>query len=101
MSSRHKSPISDADAELIGIRALGFMAEDGDRLERFLALSGVGIDSLKAQANDPQTLAGILTYMMQDESLLLSFSANQQLQPEEISAAHRLLSGAHESSDWP
>ncbi|MEQ8823343.1 MAG: DUF3572 domain-containing protein [Filomicrobium sp.] len=101
MPSRRNSQLSDADAELIGLKALGFVAEDGDRLERFLALSGVDVRALRAQASDPQTLAGILAHLLQDESLLLSFAANQQLQPEEISAAHRLLSGAHESSDWP
>lgn len=80
-------------AETIALRALAFLAGDGERLGRFLALSGIGPDELRAHAREPHMLQGVLDHLMQDETLLMVFAAEAGLTPESVSAAHRTLAG--------
>jgi hypothetical protein len=85
----------DADqAETIALQALGFLAEDVQRLGRFLALTGLGPAELKAEAGSARMLAAVLDHLMKDESLLLVFAAGSAIAPELIAAAHRQLEGA-------
>lgn len=80
-------------AETIALRALAFLAGDGERLGRFLAITGLGPDELRAQAREPRMLAGVLDYLMQDETLLLVFAAENSIKPETIAAAYFALAG--------
>lgn len=84
----------DADqAETIALTALGFLAEDAQRLGRFLALTGLGPAELKAEARSPRILAAVLDHLLKDESLLLVFAASNSIAPELIAPAHRMLDG--------
>jgi Protein of unknown function (DUF3572) len=78
-------------AETIALTALAFLADDAQRLARFLALTGVGPAELRAEARSPRMLAAVLDHLLRDESLLLVFAARQGLAPELIGAAHNLL----------
>jgi hypothetical protein len=89
-----KTSQSTLNAEVIALNCLGFLAEDGERLGRFLALSGVSPQNLRAQACDPSFLAGVLDYLIADEKLLLAFSETQELKPESVMAARQRLPGA-------
>jgi hypothetical protein len=80
-------------AETIALRALAYLAEDAGRLGRFVALTGLGPDELRASADQPATLAAVLAYMLEDEASLLAFTANAGLRPEEIEPARALLAG--------
>jgi hypothetical protein len=88
-------------AEAIAFIALAFMAEDSQRLGRFLALTGLALDELRQHADTPDTKRAILDHLLQDESLLLVFAAHAGLPPEQIAAAHRLISGANAGDPWP
>lgn len=80
-----------ADAEEIAIRALRFLADDLGRLERFLTLTGVGPDDLRAAGDDPMILAGVMEHLLGDEAQLLEFTANANLAPETVQQAWDLL----------
>jgi hypothetical protein len=85
----------DADqAETIALTALAFLAEDVQRLGRFLALTGIGPGELKAEAGSARVLAAVLDHLMKDESLLLVFAASSAIAPELTAAAHRQLEAA-------
>ena len=68
-------------AETIAISALAFLADDGPRLGRFLAVTGLGPAELRAQASTPRVLAAVLDYLLQDESLLLVFATSNRIAP--------------------
>ncbi len=89
------SRVSREEAESIAIAALGFMAADPERLERFLAMTGLGPENLRAAAGEPGFLGQILAHIAQDESLLLAFAANTGERPERVGAAFTALSGPH------
>lgn len=84
------APDSEA-AHTIALQALAFLASDGERLGRFLALTGMGPAELKAQAGDTALLQGVLDHLMRDESLLLVFASDAGLKPEQVAAAFHAL----------
>ena len=79
------------DAETIALSALAFLAEDVERLQRFLALTGLGPAELRSEARTPRILAAVLDHLLKDESLLLVFAASHGVAPELIAPAHSLL----------
>jgi hypothetical protein len=80
-------------AEAVGVQALAYLAEDPERLGRFLALSGLGPETIRAAAHDPAFLAGVLEYVIGDEALLLALAAHVQVAPERVGEAHAALAG--------
>ncbi len=83
-------------AETIAIQALNFLAEDPDRLGRFLALSGLDPRSIRSAAAESGFLAGVLSHLGSDETLLVAFAAAADVTPAEVDRARRLLAGG----DW-
>jgi Protein of unknown function (DUF3572) len=96
----HVSRISLDEADQIAVGALGFLASDPDRLGRFLAMTGLGPENLRAAASEPGFLGQVLGHLAQDESLLLAFAANAGESPDRVAAAHQALAGRrHERDD--
>jgi hypothetical protein len=84
--------LTKSAAESIAIEALTFLAGNPGRLDRFLALSGLGRDSLRAAAREPGFLAAILDHLASDERLLLAFAARAGHEPSVIARARDILS---------
>jgi len=82
-----------AAAAELAIAALTFIAEEPERLGRFLALSGIGPESLRAAARDGGFLLGVLDYLLGDESLLLTFAEQAAIDPADVAAARDVLAG--------
>ncbi len=75
----------------IAVAALGYLADDPERLERFMALTGVTPANLRAMAAQKGFLAAVLDHVLQDETLLLAFAGHAGIRPESIGQArHRL-----------
>jgi hypothetical protein len=85
--------------ESVAISALGFLAAEESRLERFLALSGLGPHNLRQAAADSGFLAAVLDYIAADERLLVAFAAKEGLDPAAIARARESLGGAPPSFD--
>ena len=88
---RFKSLTSRKDGEELALAALSFLAAEPDRLERFLVLSGLGPENLRAAAADPGFFAAVLDYVLSDEPLLLGLAAERGVPPEQIAAARAAL----------
>jgi hypothetical protein len=78
-------------AEIVAIQALSFVANDPERLGAFLAESGIGPDTLRNAAADPQFLASVLDFVMRDDATVKAFASASQLHPTNIAAAHQAL----------
>jgi hypothetical protein len=85
--------------EATAISALAFLAADEVRLERFLALSGLGPDNLRRAAADPGFLIAVLDYILADERLLVAFAAGEGLDPSGVERARTSLGGAPQPFD--
>ncbi len=91
MNKRFNTRMSLADAETLALQILAFLAEDGPRLGRFLAATGVRGEELQTSAGEPETLLAVTQYLLEDESLLLVFASSAGIAPEQIGQANRLL----------
>jgi hypothetical protein len=91
---RPKTKNNSEEAEILAINALGFLASDGERLQRFMELSGFDVAAIRESASKPAFLGGVLDHLLSDESLLLIFAEDQQLRPERIAELRRKLPGA-------
>lgn len=83
-------------AEILAINALSFLASEPERLGRFLAISGIGPDTLRKGAADPHFLAGVVDYLLSDETLLFLFAESQGIGVDEPQKARAALPGAME-----
>jgi hypothetical protein len=99
-------PASDARqrqgaAEQLAIAALTFIAAEHDRFARFVDLSGIAVESIRAFAHEPDFLAGVLDHLVSDEALLVTFAAEIEIDPHDVLAARDLLAGAHRERNRP
>jgi hypothetical protein len=88
---RGKSAQSREAAETLAIDALTFIAADPVQLERFMALSGLSVDDLRAAAAEPGFFSGVLDFIASDEALLLAFAANAGRDPAVVVKARQSL----------
>ena len=91
--SKQNLPAAEA-AEIVAIQALAFIAQDEERLGRFLAITGMGPAEIRAGARDRHFLAGVLDYLAGDEALLVQFTGQAGMHPTTIGIARRALGPA-------
>jgi Protein of unknown function (DUF3572) len=87
-----------SQAEQMALSALTFLAEDGERLVRFLSLTGTTPAALRAGAGQPHMLAAVLGHLLEDEPLLLVFTSMKGFDPASVAPAHALLVRAAETA---
>jgi hypothetical protein len=88
-------------AEIVAVQALSFIAGEPERLGAFLAESGLGPETLRSAAADPQFLAHVLDFVMRDDATVKAFAAASQLHPTNIAAAHQALTDSGLERDVP
>ena len=66
-----------------------------ERLDRFLAITGLEPAQIRDAAREPGFLVGVLEHMLGDESFLLAFAASAGIDPAEIARARGALGGRH------
>ena len=75
----------------MAVSALTFLGADEERLDRFLAVTGLGPHNLRGAAEDPAFYGSVLQYLVADEQLLVHFAADAGLEPEAVARAHEAL----------
>ena len=83
-------------AETLAIQALSYIAQDSERLGRFLSLTGIGPGEIRTAAREPQFLVGVLDYLSGDERLLTDFAREAGHDPATVEAARIALGGGWE-----
>ena len=88
-------------AEIVAVQALGFIAGDPERLGSFLAETGLGPQSLRAAASDPQFLVSVLDFVLRDDASVKAFARQSELHPTNIAAAREVLGDPRWERDVP
>ena len=88
-------------AEIVAIQALTFVAGDPERLGLFLAESGLGPETLRTAAANPQFLASVLDFVMRDDATVKAFADASQLHPTNVAAARQALADPDWERDVP
>jgi hypothetical protein len=82
---------TEEGAEILALQALGWLAGQEERMSRFLALSGLDLGTLRAEADSRDTQRAVLDFILSDEELLLDFCEMAQIAPKALPAyRHRL-----------
>ncbi|HTT83406.1 MAG TPA: DUF3572 domain-containing protein [Rhizomicrobium sp.] len=80
------------DPELLALKALGFLAAMPDALARFLGQSGATPADLRARAEDPQFLGGVLDFLLGDDEMVRQFCAAEAVDAQTVHLARNRLS---------
>ncbi len=80
-------------ASELAIAAFAFLADDPDALGRFLAISGLEAQSIRAAARERGFLLGVLDFLAGDERLLLAFANQNESIPTTWHAPEIALAG--------
>ncbi len=88
-------------AEAVAISGLAFLAADAERLDRFLALTGLAPDEIRAASERPGFLASVLQHIMDDDRIALAFATEQSLTADELNAASRALGNSRWEREDP
>lgn len=107
MTSCTRLPIGDKTgaapqehATGLAAQALGYLAADIERLSRFLALTGIAPDAIRAAAAQPGFLAGVLDYVCADEAVLCGFAEEAGVAPPVVERAREVLGGQRWERDF-
>ena len=88
-------------AEIVAVQALSFIAAEPERLGLFLAESGIGPETLRTAAANPEFLAHVLDFVMRDDATVKAFATASDLHPTNIAAARQALGDPHWERDVP
>ena len=78
----------------MALKVLGFLARDDTALDRFLTLSGIHPQELRARVDDPLLLAAVVDFLLGDDGLLTAFAQEEGIDPKVVQQARRALPGA-------
>jgi hypothetical protein len=87
-------------AEIVAIQALSFIAGDPERLGLFLAETGIGPETLRNAAGDPNFLLSVLDFVLRDDATVKPFAGVSELHPTNIAAARQVLGDALGDRHW-
>lgn len=87
-------------AEIVAIQALSFVASEPERLGLFLAETGVGPETLRNAASDPDFLLNVLDFVLRDDATVKAFASASELHPTNVAAARQVLGDALGDPSW-
>jgi Protein of unknown function (DUF3572) len=87
---------STTDSSVIALQLIAFLVSDEERLDRFTALSGIGLSDLQHGAQDPVFLGFMFDYALQDEALIVEFASTHEIPPQNLISARRYFPGAND-----
>lgn len=91
----------NTEAIVVGLQLLAHIISDADLGARFMALTGLATDDLRARAADPIVLAALVDFLGANEADLLAAADAIGVSPEAIVAAGAALGGDAIMETWP
>ena len=87
----HKK-IAGEEAEILAVQVFSYLASNEEHLTRFLRLTGLEPQGLRAAAESPGFFAGVLDHVAAYEPLLLETAKALNVKPERLMEARWTLS---------
>ena len=78
-------------AATLALATIGWVLQDDDRAARYLELTGLDPDSLRAGLDDPRVLGSVLDFLANHEPDLIRAAEALAVTPEELIAAREEL----------
>ena len=90
-----KVPVATSDnAETIALMALSYVAERDTVMKLMVVQTGIAPVTLHRRASEPELLAGVLDFLLSNETILLDFCEVKKLSPDVIARIRQKLPGA-------
>ncbi|WP_232491666.1 DUF3572 domain-containing protein [Novosphingobium kaempferiae] len=86
-----REPSSPSDPQALALGALGWVLGEQSRADRFLSLTGLTPDDLRASLGEPATLGAVLDFLCSHEPDLLGAADALGVTPETLVGARRGL----------
>ncbi|MBH62913.1 MAG: hypothetical protein CL569_10805 [Alphaproteobacteria bacterium] len=83
-----------ATAETFALQALAYFVSDEGILRGFLGQTGASVDDLRSGAGNPEFLAGVLDFLLEQDQRLMAFCEQAGVTPEQAQSARAALPGA-------
>lgn len=80
-------------AEMLALKALGWIAARDDLLPAFLGATGASPDDVRRLATDGRFLGGVLDFLLSDEAWVLAFARDEGIAPDAALRARAALPG--------
>lgn len=93
IASDSRDRVGGPAASEMALAALTFLAQDEERVGRFLALTGIDPGEIRARLGERGFQLAVLDYLAGDEALLVAFAEAESLPPEAVGRARRALGG--------
>ena len=93
------SGIARNAAETLAAQAFSWVADDVERLNAFMAMTGAAPSDIVRNANSPAFLGTVLDYILTEDSLVIEFCDSRKLPYTAPMQARGLLPGG-ESWNW-
>ncbi len=93
MKLRAPTRMTLAEAENIALQAFLFLANDDERMQRFVTLSGFDVANAREASTAPGFFAGVLAHYLNDEDAIIAFSEAGNVHPLSIAIAFRVIPG--------
>lgn len=85
--------MNNDDARIIALQVLAWLAADDDLFGTFLGASGADIASVRAAADSPVLLAGVLDFVLQQDDWVLACANGIGVVPQMLVNARAVLGG--------
>ncbi|MEO0668463.1 MAG: DUF3572 domain-containing protein [Pseudomonadota bacterium] len=91
--------MSQESAEVVGLKALGWLIGQEDVLSVFMGASGAGADDLRNGAANPEFLGAVLDFILMDDTLVKALCDATQMSYDQPMMARAMLPGG-EAVHW-
>jgi hypothetical protein len=86
--------LKPAEAETFALKALAFLAQSPEALDRFVAISGIEPGDLRERAGDPEILAAVMDFILADDARVTELCEALETDPRLLHLARQALPGA-------
>ena len=86
-------PASAEAAQVMALRMVEFLSGEDGLLEAFVATSGVAPHDLGQRLSEPETLAAVMDFVLQDDSRVIAFARQAGVDPTVIPGLRAFLPG--------
>lgn len=86
-----RSPAGLEDGQRLAIDALAFIASHEDLTQRFLEFTGLEAGQLRAEAENPAFLVGVLDFILANEKDVIDFASVVAIEPRQIGVRRNAL----------
>lgn len=88
--------LSKDRAEIVGVKALGWLAGNDELLPVFLGSTGASTEDLRDNVQEPEFLGSVLDFVLMDDAWVVAFCDAEGIDYNEIAVARAMLPGGEQ-----